>query len=72
MELGFETIGNAIINAHDKKPVLVTDPWVDDSAYFGSWTQAHQIPAEQLEASPGNYRGPHGAYDSAPETHAQG
>lgn len=50
MELGFETIGNAIIIAYDQKPILVTDPWVDNSAYFGSWTQAHQIPAEQLES----------------------
>lgn len=50
MELGFETIGNATLIVHDHKPVLVTDPWTKGSAYFGSWTRAHEIPAEQMEA----------------------
>ena len=50
MELGFDTIGNAIIIAYDKKPILVTDPWIEGDAYFGSWTQAHEIPHEQLES----------------------
>ena len=50
MELGFETIGNVILIAHDTRPVLVTDPWISGSAYFGSWTRAHEIPPEQLEA----------------------
>ena len=50
MELGFDTIGNAIIVAYDKKPILVTDPWFEGEAYFGSWTQSHEIPLEQLEA----------------------
>lgn len=47
MELGFETIGNATLICHDNGPVLVTDPWVDGSAYFGSWTLSHELP-EQL------------------------
>lgn len=53
MDLGFETIGNAIIIAHDTRPVLVTDPWISGSAYFGSWTRAHEIPPEQMEAIKG-------------------
>jgi L-ascorbate metabolism protein UlaG (beta-lactamase superfamily) len=50
MELGFETIGNASIVCHDRRPILVTDPWLEGSAYFGSWILSHQIPPEQLEA----------------------
>ncbi len=50
MELGFETIGNATLICHDGGPVLVTDPWVDGGAYFGSWTLSHEIPAEQRES----------------------
>jgi hypothetical protein len=47
MDLGFETIGNATVICHDRKPVLATDPWLDGPAYFGSWTLSHEIPAEQ-------------------------
>jgi hypothetical protein len=50
MELGFETIGNATLVCHDGGPMLVTDPWLDGPAYFGSWTRSHAIPAEQREA----------------------
>jgi hypothetical protein len=50
VELGFDTVGNATIIAHDCKPVLATDPWIDAPAYFGSWGLAHEIPAEQREA----------------------
>ena len=50
MELGFETIGNATLIAHDNNPVLVTDPWITGGAYFGSWGLSHEIPPEQLEA----------------------
>ncbi|CAB1277177.1 MBL fold metallo-hydrolase [Candidatus Nitrosacidococcus tergens] len=50
MELGFETIGNAILIFYDKKPILTTDPWISDSAYFGSWGHSHKIPDEQREA----------------------
>lgn len=51
MELGFETIGNATLIAHDLRPVVVTDPWLVGTAYFGSWTLSHAIPEEQLEAA---------------------
>jgi hypothetical protein len=47
--LGFETIGNATIIAHDGKPVLATDPWISGEPYFGSWGKTHEIPSEQLE-----------------------
>lgn len=50
MDVGFETIGNATLICHDRRPVLVTDPWIVGSPYFGSWTQSHEIPAEQMEA----------------------
>ena len=50
MDIGFETIGNATLICHDKTPVVVTDPWLDDSPYFGSWALSHGIPNEQLEA----------------------
>jgi hypothetical protein len=50
MELGFETIANALMICHDRVPILVTDPWVTRSAYFGSWGMSHQIPPEQMES----------------------
>jgi hypothetical protein len=50
MELGFDTIGNATLIAYDREPVLVTDPWFEGDAYFGSWTLSHDIPDEQREA----------------------
>lgn len=48
MNLGFETIGNAVLVCHDSKPVLVTDPWITGSAYFGSWGLSHEIPPEVM------------------------
>lgn len=47
--LGFETIGNATMIVHDRCPMLVTDPWLMGSAYFGSWTLSHDIPQEQMD-----------------------
>ena len=51
MELGFETIGNATLICHDRGPVLVTDPWIQGSAYFGSWKLSHHVPPAQMEAA---------------------
>lgn len=48
--LGFDTIGNATMICYDREPVLVTDPWVKGSAYFGSWGLSHDIPEEQMQA----------------------
>lgn len=50
MDIGFDTIGNAILICYDREPILVTDPWLSDHAYFGSWGQSHEIPEEQLQA----------------------
>lgn len=50
MDVGFDTIGNATVICYDRGPVLVTDPWVQGSAYFGSWALSHEIPEEQMEA----------------------
>ncbi|HZV03442.1 MAG TPA: MBL fold metallo-hydrolase [Planctomycetota bacterium] len=50
MDLGFETIGNATLIVHDVDPVLSTDPWVEGTAYFGSWSLSHEVPAEQQDA----------------------
>src|SRR6266568_8055954 len=51
MNIGFDTIGNAILICYDQgRPVLVTDPWLAGSAYFGSWGFSHEIPTEQLDA----------------------
>jgi hypothetical protein len=47
--LGFETIGNATAIIHDKRPVLVTDPWIAGDPYFGSWGMSHEIPSAQME-----------------------
>jgi hypothetical protein len=49
MNLGFETIGNALLVCHDGQPVLVTDPWITGGAYFGSWGLSHEIPPEVMD-----------------------
>lgn len=50
MNIGFDTIGNATVIAYDGAPVLATDPWIQGSAYFGSWKLSHEVPPEQREA----------------------
>lgn len=51
MKLGFEIIGNATIIVYDEgRPLLVTDPWISDDAYFGSWTHSFEIPEAQMTA----------------------
>lgn len=50
LELGFETIGNATVICHDRRPIIVTDPWFEGPAYFGSWTLSHEIPEQQCRA----------------------
>ena len=34
--LGSETIGSATLIFYDGEPILTTDAWVNDDAYFGS------------------------------------
>lgn len=50
MELGFETVGNATLIVHDQHPIVATDPWVCDWAYFGSWALSHEVPTRQMES----------------------
>jgi len=50
VDLGFDTAGNATLIVYDHGPLLVTDPWIDGPAYFGSWTQSHEIGDEQRAA----------------------
>jgi hypothetical protein len=46
----FETLGNAMIQiSKDGAPVLVTDPWLFGSAYFGSWELERALNEAQLE-----------------------
>jgi hypothetical protein len=48
--LGFETIGNATVIAYDGGPIIATDPWLGEPAYFGSWGLPFEIPEEQQKA----------------------
>lgn len=48
--LGFETIGNATAIVYDGRPILATDPWLGEGAYFGSWGLPYEIPEEQRDA----------------------
>ncbi|MFZ4748017.1 MAG: hypothetical protein ACOYLK_14200 [Sphingomonas sp.] len=48
--LGFDSIGSATLIAYDDVPVLTTDAWINDDAYFGSWTHDYAIPQEQIDA----------------------
>lgn len=48
--LGFDAIGSAILIAYDGVPVLTTDAWINEDAYFGSWGHDYAIPAEQFDA----------------------
>jgi hypothetical protein len=45
----FETLGNATLQFFaDGRPVLVTDPWLVGTCYFGSWALDHDLSAEQI------------------------
>jgi hypothetical protein len=48
--LGFDTIGNATVVAYDGTPIIATDPWLGEPAYFGSWGLPFEIPEEQKTA----------------------
>lgn len=50
MGWSFETFGNASIQvALDDRPILVTDPWLFGTAYFGSWSLEQALAPHQLE-----------------------
>lgn len=45
----FETLGNAMIQfSVNGTPVLVTDPWLEGTAYFGSWALERPLDARQI------------------------
>ena len=49
MRFGFETLGNASIAfREDDRPVLVTDPWLMGTCYFGSWGLDRPLTADEL------------------------
>ena len=44
----FETIGNAICLLYKNgAPLLVTDPWLEGTCYFGSWALDHPLSPQQ-------------------------
>jgi hypothetical protein len=46
----FETLGNATIQLFaDGRPVLVTDPWLVGTCYFGSWALDHALTERQID-----------------------
>ncbi len=50
MQKTFETLGNASVQfAIDSKPVLITDPWLVGTCYFGSWALDHPLTQEQID-----------------------
>jgi hypothetical protein len=45
----FETLGNASIQIFaDNRPVLITDPWLVGTCYFGSWALDHALTEQQI------------------------
>jgi len=49
MTCSFETLGNASIQVfEDGKPVLMTDPWLVGTCYFGSWALDHPMSEQQI------------------------
>jgi hypothetical protein len=46
----FETLGNAIVQFfQNDEPILVTDPWLIGTAYFGSWGIERPLDFRQIE-----------------------
>src|SRR6266498_2047434 len=46
----FETMGNAICLLEEAgRPLLVTDPWLFGTVYFGSWALDHPLTEQQKE-----------------------
>lgn len=49
MRFGFETLGNASIAFREgDRPVLVTDPWLTGTCYFGSWGLDRPLTEDEL------------------------
>lgn len=55
MSCAFETLGNASIQIfEDGRPVLITDPWLVGTCYFGSWALDHQMSEQQIANATGS------------------
>ena len=55
MSWSFETLGNAIVQVFENgQPMLVTDPWLLGSAYFGSWELERPLTETQLANARGS------------------
>ncbi len=49
MTCSFETLGNASIQVFENgRPVLITDPWLVGTCYFGSWALDHPMSQSQI------------------------
>ncbi len=49
MSWSFETLGNAMVQLFEGgNPVLVTDPWLLGSAYYGSWELERPLTEQQI------------------------
>lgn len=49
MSCTFETLGNASIQVCENgRPVLITDPWLVGTCYFGSWALDHPMDERQI------------------------
>jgi hypothetical protein len=49
MHFSFETLGNASLAFRDAdRPILVTDPWLTGTCYFGSWALDRPLTPEEL------------------------
>ena len=47
--ISFETMGNAVcLLIEDGTPLIVTDPWLVGTAYFGSWAQDRPLSQNQI------------------------
>ena len=52
MSFSFETLGNASIQIRaDGRPLLITDPWLKGTCYFGSWALDHPLDEQQIESA---------------------
>mgnify|MGYP003670585034 CR=1 FL=1 len=50
MVFSFETLGNASIQVfRDGKPLLITDPWLKGTCYFGSWALDNPLDERQMQ-----------------------
>lgn len=55
MSCTFETLGNASIQVCENgRPILITDPWLVGTCYFGSWALDHPMDERQIANATGS------------------